>query len=99
MCVHKNHNNTCAVVPQYDGYDVAPILGIFLYVAYKRLEMGTYVRSISRAPILFSENPKIPAVEREQETCTIIIPQREVNLRSREENLVVYKSSRFVFLV
>jgi len=44
--------------------------------------------------ILFSKNPEILAVKREQETFTVIIPQRGVNLRSREENLVAYKSPR-----
>lgn len=67
------------------------ILEIFLACWIKDLE-ETYVPRFSLVLILFSENPKIPAVKREQETFTVIIPQRGVNLRSREENLVAYKS-------
>lgn len=87
-------------MPQYDGYGAISILGDFLYVEYKSLKRGTYVQSFSLAlRSFFSKNPKIPAVEQERETSTIIIPLRGVNLRLREENLVVHKSLRFVFLV
>lgn len=74
-------------------------LKIFLAYWIKDLE-ETYVRSFLLVLILFWKILKFQQWnERTENFHSHYSTQREVNLRSREENLVAYKSPRFVFLV